>query len=75
MIASVLDLQKLFLDLFDDLNSAEFVLLHLVWHIGNDESNDDFERNDEVLEADGKQEDVGTVPIVGVPLLQELNHA
>ena len=54
MITSVFDLKKLSLHLFDDLNSAELILLHLVRHIWNDESDDDFERNDEVLNADGE---------------------
>ena len=74
MIASVLDLEKLLLDLFDDLNSAELVLLHLVRHVRNYESDDDFESNDKVLHADGKQEDIGTIPVVGVPLLEVLHQ-
>ena len=74
VISSNLDLKKLFLHLVDDFDSLEFILLNLVGHVRDDQGDNDLQADDKMLNADGKEEDVGAVPVIGILLLKVLNQ-
>ena len=72
MIASKLDLKKLFLNFVNNFDPTEFVFLHFVRHVRNHKRNHNLESDHDMLNANGKEDDVGAIPVVWVSLLQEL---
>ena len=73
MVSSKLDFKKLFLNLVNNLDSAELVCLYLVGHIGNDKCDENLQSDNDVLNADGKEDYVCSIPEVWVSLFKELS--
>lgn len=74
MVACILDFKQFFLHLFDDFATTTLICLHFVWHVRNDQSDENLQGNDDMLNADGHEDDISTVPVVGITLDKVLSQ-
>ena len=70
----VLDVKDLSLDLFLNLGATELRLNDSLRHIRDDQSNNDLQGDDEMLNQDSYKDNIGTVPEGGVALVKPLHQ-
>ena len=74
ILALDFDLAHVLFRLFNDVDSFLLSLVYLARNVRDDTSDDNLDEDDQMLHEDADQDDVGTVPVVRVAFLQELNQ-
>ena len=73
VIALILNLKKFFLTGRCDLGASKFVFHNLGWHIGDNQSDDDLEGNNDMLQQNSEKNNICAIPVIWVFIFKILN--